>query len=1165
MGKIAEIIKKFLNEFFNATIKDDLDFFNKPKALIALTTTSLLTLNALSDTLKKLLEEKLGRASNKSDLLNILDRTNITDEDVENYIKGNKELQKFLNYISNELNEDICSDITLACSDPNYYQEQIDNLLGKLSSITGGVLENIFLRIAETESDFDEKLDAYVLDKNLKGILNKINGNLPWIFMVYLIIIKIKEFLTQNDYPSKYRGKYLQRLLRIIGAILKNELNAVKTIPSETVETARELEQQTTTIFNSLRSLDSIITASLMASFVYLNNRKKYQEECLDAFSENIGPITCEEEISSAQPESTPIFKPFDLNIDTFSCPIDFDDVEVPHEPFDIKLQNGFETCDLVQGESTPIEIEADFYYDTAVKALIENNSKKKFNILSKKNDMVTTRSILGTLGGTRIYSPIDGVVSKIEKNKIYINDVRDPENTYLEEIIQSIQNLYKKLNDTKFFIKDFYINSWYPVMLKASPLIDEELTAEELGKIFFMTGGVDKRFERAQKEAERNKEDYEKDIKKITGKDNVEEKAENEELGKIKEETDKIDKAFYDNLLKIAETGVNQAEVTLPKENDFILVDYYFDLLSLLISYFEQNEILVPFRDKINEFLIERFFVDGWNRNKLIRKINRLCEDLAEGTFFEEEKNFFKEMTKIYNENNKEIDPVKDYVASLANENNEFTENEKQKITDKIMYLFDFFLEIDQKIDEEYVTETNRYEATEKEANYIENYFGERWKRYNEIPNELNELFEILEDLGQTLTTYSIITIDDEEYRYYSIGMERTCPIPEEEDDDYLNPFSDYEFKDIQYWLKYCAFATLASVANPATGWSTGLPPPIGPTPFPVIYIPIKAFQLNWGFIVIGISITGIYPFPWVLISNLSSEYHVPLVDPLTIIRKSVEKIKKSLTQEIKQFKQITLKGYLDDTKNKINAKADEIDYLTEEKRLHKLKKPRLDRTKKGGRLIYIQKIAEWEEIQLQYSKQIFTLRAEKFALELKWKNVYDAYSGGKLSEEELDAKLNSMKKLEERIDKQFEKIDSLITSIEPALIPLPISTSPETANFAFTIKNPNPINEFGEDLNENINSSVLNPIINRFKLKNEAFMSTNFATETTNSMINWKKYTSLLKASRFAIVQKDPFPKYQNLKLTNIPWISFLYTKWAPSGAKTYGFPGFPPLPVG
>lgn len=1170
MGKIADKIKDLLYDFFNSAIKDNSDFFNKPTALTALKLVAIAALVPITSNLKKIIESKLSSTLNKSSFNNIVDRKNISDDDVKNYIKRNKNLRKFMNYVGNELNEDLASDVVLACSNSEYYSKKTDKLKGILSKIKGGIDGNTFINVATKESDFDQRINKFKIDKGLKGILNNVNGNLPWIFMTYFIIIKVKEFLNQSEHPSPYRGKYLQKMIRLVATSLQNESNAVKSIPSETLETSQQITGQILEVINSLKSIDSIIVGSLMASFVYLNNIKQYQEESSSTLSEISSSISCEEDLSMAlsDDETSINYGSLEINIDTFTCPIeDKDDVAVPHEPFEDKLSDKrIETCEIVQNNTNPSDIEGDFVSDTASKALIENNSNQKFSFFVKKDQSIDTRTIIGSLGGRQVYSPVDGIISKIEDNKIYIDDVSDPENTYLEEIIKQIQDLYKELNNIKFFIKDFYIISWYPSILRVCDFLEDVEGIPELNlRRIYRNIGIQKRFQNALASAKSANDIFEQNVQEITGEKNVKEKSENEELIKIKEEVDEQEVIFYNSLKQIANRELNQSETTLAKKSDFILVDYYFNLLNTLLSNYDQNEIIVPFRDKINEFLVRRYFIDGWNKNTLIRKVNDLCNELAEGTFFEDEPNFFIRMLQVYNQNKKKIKPVKDYINSLGENNTEFTTNEKNEIIEKVMYLFNFVLEITQKINEEFSIDTDRYQATEEEANYIENYFGQKWIRYNQIPGEIDNLFKILEDLGQTLTTYSIIDIDDEEYRYYSIGKERDCPTPSEEDDEYLSPFSAFEYKDIQYWLKYCAFATLASVTNPATGWSTGLPPPIGPTLLPVVYIPFKSFQLNWGFIVIGLTITGIYPFPWVLISNLSSEYHVPLADPATIIRNNIEALKKVLTDQIKEFRQVVLRNYLNQSKQNIDTISIEIDTLAEEKRLHKLEKPRRDRSRDNDLVIYTKELARWRQTQTTYSEQILSLKTKRFNEETKYQIVYNAFSGSKINEEDaIDPKLNSIQKNEEKIDKQFSKLDSLINSIEPFLSPLPISTKPESANFAFTLKNPRPIINFGDNLNETVNKSSLDPILKKFKFENSSFMKTNFSADSQKSFVNWEKYKNTLKTSKLLLIQKDPFPKYENLNLANIRWISFLYNNWVPEGAKTYGIPAFGPFPT-
>jgi len=1157
MGKIADIIKKFLLGFLNKALEKARSFFDKPKALIALQVAALAILNPLLTWLKALLEKKISQLLNKGDDLSfIADINNITDDDVENYVKNNRDLQRLMNFAGNSLDESSLSDITLACTDPDYYTSQAAKMKSALKSAGGGLDGNDYIRIATTESDFDEKVNGIDLT-GIANLLDKLSGILPWVFMVYIIILKVKEFLTQNEFPSKYRGKYAQRLLRIVAKILKEE----KAKAEDTKASTEEIDG----MLKGLKAMDAIIGASLMATFIYLENRKKLQGESLIALN-SLSAITCNVEIEPAGDFilDTSSLRNLNINdINNVTCPVDIAPV-VPHEPFELKATNErLNSCDVETSEPKQASLDADAYYDIANKALIENTTKDPFNIKVSKNQLVNTQTVLGAMGDSLIYSPVDGVVLSTSKNKVILGDISDPESTYVDELIKETQDLYTELNNIKFFIKDFYVNSWFPVLLAASPLIDASLNAEELGKIQYPNGGVSKRFKLAQKDADKRKEDYEKRVEQITGKDNVKTKCENDEILLIKEEVDEEEKTYYEGLQVVTTTAENQSKVTLPKPDEFLTLDYFYDIYAAVLSLWEQNDVTRPFRDELNSIIIERFFIDGWDVKKLERKVNSLCKDLAEGTFFEETRNFFRQMLLKYDTEH-DLKAVEDYVASLSKNNEEFTTDQKDAAIAKIMFVFNFVLEIKERVENEYAPELNRYDATASEANFIDNYFASLWKRYGEIPKRLEEVLAILEDVGITFTTYTVIDIDDEEYRYYSLS-ERTCPVPDATDgDDYLSPFSEAEYKDFKYWLKYCAIATLVGITNFPLGWGTGFPPPIGPIPFPVIYIPIKAFQLNWGIIVIGISITGIYPFPWVLISNLSTEYHVPFVDPAGFIRKQIDAVKKELTGSLKNYRQSTLKSFMEKQKKEVEALTVKVDVLTETTRLHKLEKPKRDRTQKNSLVTYTSQLAGWTSTQATFKKDTETLKVERYKAEIKYDIAYKAFSGTPINDTP-DPKIEAMKKTEELIDKQFQKLDVLIASIGNLLAPLPITTKPETANFAFTIKNPKPINKFADDLNDNINTGVLNPIIENFELKSEDLMTANYSSQLNKSVLNWDKYTGALRASMPLIVQKDPFPKYENLKLTNITWISFLYKDWTTKGAQTYGFPGFPQVPVG
>ena len=133
------------------------------------------------------------------------------------------------------------------------------------------------------------------------------------------------------------------------------------------------------------------------------------------------------------------------------------------------------------------------------------------------------------------------------------------------------------------------------------------------------------------------------------------------------------------------------------------------------------------------------------------------------------------------------------------------------------------------------------------KEGNYISNFFGQLWIRFDALPGEIAELESRLESLA-LFTGYSITEIGGEEYRTYLISDKEGCKRPDR--DPNLGGATETDLGSIKYWLKYCSFATLASVVTGA--WSTGWLGPPAPILFPTIYIPIKPITTSYGFIVL-------------------------------------------------------------------------------------------------------------------------------------------------------------------------------------------------------------------------------------------------------------------------------------------------------------------------
>jgi hypothetical protein len=154
-------------------------------------------------------------------------------------------------------------------------------------------------------------------------------------------------------------------------------------------------------------------------------------------------------------------------------------------------------------------------------------------------------------------------------------------------------------------------------------------------------------------------------------------------------------------------------------------------------------------------------------------------------------------------------------------------------------------------------------------------------------------------------------------------------------------------------------------------------------------------------------------------------------------------------------------------------------------------------------------------------------------------------------------------MEKSENSLNSKLDGLVSLVEKVSSILVPLPITLQPETANFGLTLKNPKPVIQISDKLDEDVNQPVLDGITNTFKVKNDTLGTSNFKSSLSGTIMNSGAYRKALKTANLLIIKSDPFPKYENLKPLNVQWASFLLQKWVPTGAKSFGIPSQNPLP--
>jgi hypothetical protein len=429
-----------------------------------------------------------------------------------------------------------------------------------------------------------------------------------------------------------------------------------------------------------------------------------------------------------------------------------------------------------------------------------------------------------------------------------------------------------------------------------------------------------------------------------------------------------------------------------------------------------------------------------------------------------------------------------------------------------------------------------NTKQQTKIEGNYIQGFFNDLWKQYDSLPTEIEDIQNNINNLS-TFASYASTTYEEKPARLYVLNDKPDCT-PKDEN---FKP-STYGYGDIEYWLKWCAGATLASVANPITGWATGwiIPSAIS---FPVVYIPVKPIQTSYGFILLGITICGIFVYPFMLMSNLSSEFHVPFGDPTIVLKNEIAALKKGIAETLANLKNNIIKKMMYEIHTQIIEIQDKI-------------KGTKESIAQNSNNIGLNKV----EIDLELHEQLHTEKLQEYKLTQKYQLLSNA--------QKLDTSLagisDSLEQTQKSLDAQLDKLTGLANNLNKTLAALPISLAPNTANFNFTIKNPKPIINIAQDLDDNVNKELIASITNKFSLQNVDLLSPQYETILSNSILNTKEYNDALIAINNLLVTKDPFPKYQSLSPINLPWLSFLYEDYVTVGAQSFGFPEQPPLPL-
>ena len=373
--------------------------------------------------------------------------------------------------------------------------------------------------------------------------------------------------------------------------------------------------------------------------------------------------------------------------------------------------------------------------------------------------------------------------------------------------------------------------------------------------------------------------EEHDNLIKKLCDADNIKNKSESEII-KLKDEIYNIKTEYINKLHSyIFDNDIKREYREKIERKDYLLFDYYleFYINKINYEYKTDNQYIVKFFNIIKDFLNERFFIEeNSSLTGLIKKFNNIALHFSKNNYFEYINKNIKDIT--FDIVNEFINM--DLIKSISSEDD-------IKIVKKLSILFCLIKDIEKSIKTGiFNIERNEFVKVSKHNGSLTELKNRTIKEREIIISFIEELknnYIVFNDLETMLSGYNRqinwpsggnLFVNNVNYIHYLFSdFNPSGGLSEQDFDEILNDQDNknYEIDTYNYWLKYCAIATLMNCANPLY-WATGLILPSGPLQLPIILIPITFIKGKCSCL-IGLGICGIAIYPFMLYINMSSE----------------------------------------------------------------------------------------------------------------------------------------------------------------------------------------------------------------------------------------------------------------------------------------------------
>jgi len=1055
-------------------IKEETSFFKKPDSLETIIATSLVLLSQFSVIYIKKLKD--------------LTSISIDNNTVSIFIKNSPYFKDIVKKASNIQNN-------------NYV-----TLLNSCDTVTiDNVLDSISL-------SFNEAINTVTYDNYEKIINEKEFITFCLYFINYIIFLTI-DLIKNSEIPSLYRTKYIKTLILSYASYIKHYALQFKD------NNINDLD-----IIKTLTSIDNLIASVVTGSYVYLSNRKKLQQTSLDNINDIISDNGCFSNIP----------QPFDVSINTNII-------------IDVSI-NDINVCDVIdeEGPTNPIiyeevSCESPIVEEPAINpeyspslisnAFIKNSTTKIFIPSVSIGSYVNSRTPIGNLDASIIYSPVEGYVSDIQKDKVYIKDIIEYEISDIDKITDKLIKNYNDISNISEFIKKYNVNLLYPIMITYP---GKQKILDFIGIRTQHNYYIDRH--------NININNYNNKIQDMTSYNNIKSQLESNNVAEIKVKIDEETALLMNAIKFINNNASNSQNNTIPVPSDYELFDYYMLLLTQLNTSLKLTEIEKTLKEKITEFTGKRFVVEKNREANIKNLINEKIKILEKG---KSTLNYFEKLFSAYAKN-KSIIEATQYLNGIATKNKKLDNNEKEELIKSIMYIFNYWLAI-LDIKKKYTgTVNNLLDELNYESSWLKDFLDKQWNLLNSLVEENKSLEDFLLKENKN-PSYGIVEENNIVYQAYIISEDVICTPAV---DSIITPDTSKDIFTYDYWLKYMSQTTLIGAAD-ILSWSTGLILPSGPVKLPVIYVPITPIKTPYGFILIGVTICGIYFSPFVTYNNITMNSKSIVMPKLSIVDE-VKSLKAELNNIKSTLKENLLAPILTNIKDELSPIKKEIDDIKFIIKNHKKIKPVSNKKN-------LLELNKWNADNIVYNKKYAELSIQKFKLQIKYKNIEDYKTTGKFNPSYSD---NNTEKVHNSIKSTLKKLDKLsgfLDKLDNALSILPTALAPTSCNFGASLKNPKLVVEIDDNINDNINDTILTKVFSSHKKKKESLMQKNQKPSNGNSL---KNYYKTLKSSINLVITKEPYPTYDRINLSNLGFLKFAKT-FVEKGSKSFGIPGQLPLP--